>query len=62
MDDDDWIRNFQKLAGTRLKEILQQGLGPNPLTVVERLKKLREQEGSPPQPDRQQNEKSDPKE
>ena len=53
---------FQKPAGTRLKEILQKGLGPNPLTVVERLKKLREQEGSPPQPDRQQNEKSDPKE
>ena len=62
MEDETWFHNFQKLAGTRLKEMLQQGLGPNPLKIVERLNKLREREGSQPQPDRQQNEKSDPQE
>jgi hypothetical protein len=62
MDDDDWFHKFQKLVATRLKEMLQQGLGPDPPKIAERLNELRERERSPPQPDRQQNEKSDPKE
>ena len=62
MDDESWFHKFQKLAGTRLKEMLQQGLGPNPPKIVERLNKLRERERSQPQPDRQQNGKSDPQE
>ena len=62
MDHESWFHKFQKLAGTRLKEMLQQGLGPNPPKIVERLNKLRERERSQPQPDRQQNEKSDPQE
>ena len=62
MDDDSWFQKFQKLAGARLKGMLQQGPGPNPPKIVERLNKLRQRERSQPQPDRQQNEKSDPQE
>jgi hypothetical protein len=42
--------------------MLQQGLGPNPPKIVERLKKLGDRERSQSQPDLQQNEKSDSKE
>ena len=62
MDDDGWYHNFQKLAGTRLKDMLQQGLGPNPPKIAERLKKLRERERGLPRPDCQPNEKPDPNE
>jgi hypothetical protein len=62
LDDDGWYHNFQKLAGTRLKEMLQQGLSPNPPKIVERLKKLSERERSQSQPNLPQIEKSDSEE
>jgi hypothetical protein len=52
VDDDGWIVEFQKLAKARLKEMMEQNLGPLPSKIVDRLNKLHECErSSPPRSD-----------
>jgi hypothetical protein len=42
--DNEWLLNFEKTAGVRLRELFDKELDPMPLEIVDGLRRLRESE------------------